>query len=232
MSGRTFRVPRSVRGVIFDLDGTLIDSYAAITDSLNDARATFGLSPLPAATVRAHVGRGLEALVADLVGEQRVAEAVQAFRAAYRDRYATGTFPLPGALTTVRTLRERGYRLGVASNKPARFGEAILRQLEILDCFDAVEGPDRSGTTKPDPAMIRACLSRMGVPAERALYVGDMELDVESGDAAGVPVVLVGGGSAPVERLRATGRPLLDSLGALLDLLPVGPGVAIREASS
>lgn len=212
--------PAAIRGVVFDLDGTLVDSYEAIAASLNHARARFALPALPVAQVRRTVGRGLERLVADLLGADRVVEGVRLFREHYADTFRGMTRALPGSLETLRELHGRGYRMAVASNKPARFGEPILADAGMLPFLVSVQGPDRSGTTKPEPTMVRNCLRAMGLRAEEGLYVGDMVLDVETAARAGLPVALVGGGSSPLEALKNTGQRVLPSLAALRALLP------------
>jgi phosphoglycolate phosphatase len=211
----------AVKGVVFDLDGTLVDSYPAITDSLNHARAGWDLPPMTEDEVRLQVGHGLEVLIADLVGENRVEEGVVRFRERYAQVYASGTSILDGVAETLEGLAGAGYRMTVASNKPARFTGPILEHFGIDHLFDAVEGPDTAGVTKPDPAMIRRCLEAMGVACTEAVYVGDMVLDVESGQAADVGVILVAGGSSSVESLGATGRPVLDSIRQLPEMLPL-----------
>ena len=221
-----------VRGIVFDLDGTLVDSYGAIAESLNHAREVFGLEPLPEEVVRRHVGRGLEVLIAETVGADRVEAGVRLFRERYAAAYAAGTFVLPGVAETLRELRRRGFVMSVASNKPARFGRAILADLGLLDLFAVIQGPDLAGTTKPDPAMIGLCLEAMDVGPHEALYVGDMVLDAESGRRAGVPVVLVPGGSSDEQALRETGRTVLSGLGELLTWLPerIAPRAGPTEA--
>jgi 2-phosphoglycolate phosphatase len=218
MSRRPFDAAR-VRGVVFDLDGTLVDSYPAIAASLNHARVAHGLPPLPEAEVRMHVGRGLENLVAEMVGPDAVEEGVRLFREHYATVYASGTVALDGAAAVVRELARRGYGLAVASNKPARFSEAILAALGMREPFRAVYGPDLTGTTKPEPTMLRLCREALGVSAAETVYVGDMVLDVDTADRAGVPVLLVPGGSSPAPALRATGEIVLDGLFDLLHLL-------------
>jgi 2-phosphoglycolate phosphatase len=205
---------------VFDLDGTLVDSYAAITESVNAARSALGFEPMEEAEVRRHVGRGLEHLMEELVGPEHVEQGVRVFRERYAQVYREGTRARPGAVMTLRELRRRGFRLAVASNKPARFSELILKDLGMLEHLATVQGPDRAGSTKPEPTMIRLCLEAMGVRPEEAAYVGDMTLDVETAAEAGVPVILVPGGSTPEAELRSTGHRILGSLRQLLLILP------------
>lgn len=219
----------AIKGVVFDLDGTLVDSYAAITDSLNHARAGWDLTALPESEVRLQVGRGLETLIADLVGEDRVEQGVVRFRERYAQVYASGTRILDGVPETLEQIARSGYRMTLASNKPARFSGPILEHFGIDHLFDAVEGPDTAGATKPDPAMIRRCLRAMDVTSAEAVYVGDMVLDVESGLEADVGVILVAGGSSSVESLRDTGRPVLDSIRKLPELLPLCGSSSIQS---
>ena len=210
----------TVRGLVFDLDGTLIDSYGAIAASLNHARERFALEALPEEFVRRKVGRGLEQLVVELIGAEAREEGVMLFRKHYAATYADRTFPLPQARDTLRRLHERGYRISVASNKPALFGRAILDDFGMLAFLDRVEGPDTAGTVKPEPTMVRNCLDAMGLDERSAAYVGDMVLDVETAARAGLPVILVPGGSSSEAELRATGECVLTSLAQLPELLP------------
>ncbi len=213
-------VPSCVRAIIFDLDGTLVDSYPAITLALNHARSGFDLEPLGLDEVRRAVGHGLPSLVGRLIGPDRVEDGVRSFTEAYERALLPGTRLLPGTARTLVGLKDRGYSLAVASNKPLRFTERILDHLGIRPLMAATEGPESAGATKPDPAMIRACLVGLGVPRRQAVYVGDMTLDVESAARAGVAAIVVAGGSSTIDELRSTGELVLDSLTQLLDLLP------------
>ena len=213
--------PDRVRAVLFDLDGTLIDSYGPIGASLNHARAHFGLPPLAHGDVRRRVGRGLESLIAELVGVERVAHGVKLFRERYAEVFADGTLALPHVAETLARLHRAGYRLAVASNKPARFSSSILHGLELAPFIRWIQGPEAAIPAKPHPAILHACLHRLGVRVTEALYVGDMVLDVESATRAGVPVVLVEGGSSTAEDLRRTGQRTLASLHQLGEMLGV-----------
>lgn len=210
--------PRRVRALVFDLDGTLVDSYGAITASLNHARAGFGLAPLTLDEVRHRVGWGLDSLIASLVGPEHVAPGVRLFRERYAELYAAETSALPEARETLEALHRRGFGLAVASNKPARFSRPILERLGMAGCLDCVMGPDLAGSAKPEPEMIRLCLAALGATPEEAVYVGDMVLDVETARRAALPVVLVEGGSSERGELERTGELLVGSLGRLVEL--------------
>ena len=211
--------PERVRGIVFDLDGTLVDSYAAIAESLNHARGHFALPPLSTSEVRRRVGRGLEVLIEELVGPQRVQSGVRLFREHYAAVFRARTSVLPDAREALHELQSRGYRLAVASNKPARFSTPILEHLGMLSSLDDVQGPDLAGSAKPEPTMLRNCVSALGLVPRQALYVGDMVLDVESAARAGLPVILVCGGSSTAEELARTGQPVIESLRVLVGLL-------------
>ncbi len=192
------------RAIVFDLDVTLVDSYAPITASLNAARASFGLPPVTVEQVRREVGHGLESLVELHLGPERVDEGVRAFRAAYEHLFADGTRPLRGVPEVPLDLARRGFRLAVASNKPARFGRRIVEQVGLGDAIPVVLGPDSGVPTKPDPAMLHLALDRLGVAPADAIYVGDMPLDVESARRAGLRYLLVPTGSATLAELELT----------------------------
>lgn len=213
-------VVRRLRALVFDLDGTLVDSYRAISRALDHARAAFGLPPVGLPELTRSVGHGLESLIERYVGTDRVEEGVRLFRQRYGAIVESETRALPGARETVQALRARGFGLAVASNKPTEFTERIVASLGLLPCMAAVLGPERAGAPKPDPAMIRLALSALAVRPDEAAYVGDMVLDVESAARAGVASILVTGGSSDEEELRRTGQTVVVGLAALLDLLP------------
>jgi phosphoglycolate phosphatase len=204
-----------IRGVIFDLDGTLIDGYDAIATSVNAARAHFGMPALHPGDVRRRVGLGLHHLMADVLGPERAEEGAAVFRRAYEAACLTGSRAVPDLARSLSDLRDRRVRMTVASNKPALYSSRILAHLGVLGYFVLVAGPETAGAIKPDPAMLRACLAAMGTAPSEAVYVGDMPLDADSGARAGIDVVLVTGGSATREELLETGRPVLEGLGEL-----------------
>ncbi len=207
------------RAVLFDFDGTLADSYDAISASLNHVRAANGLPALPEAEIKRHVGRGLDKLLADLLPGTDTARNV----AIYREHHATvmcdQTRLLPGAREALTALKREGRRLAVCSNKTVEFTRVLLDSLGIATFFDVVLGPGDVPHPKPAPDMLLAALRRLGVAAGEALYVGDMDVDVQTARAAGVAVWVVPTGSADRATLEAS-RPdrILGGLGELARL--------------
>ncbi len=192
-----------LEAVVFDLDGTLVDSYRPITASLNAARRAFDLEALEVETVRRQVGHGLESLIELHLGAGRVAEGVRIFRAHYAEIAEAQTDPLPGVPEVLEDLATCGLRLGVASNKPARFIMPLLKSVGLGAVVPVAVGPAPDLPPKPDPAILLEALRRLGTPPERAAYVGDMPIDWETARAAGVRVYLVPSGSSPREELEA-----------------------------
>ena len=209
-----------VRGIIFDLDGTLVDGFAGIATGVNAARADHGLPALSIAEVTSHVGRGLDDLLASTLPPGAVGRGIEVFRRTYDRVCETESKPMPGAIQVLADLGARGFPLAVASNKLASFSRRILRALDLEAPLCAIHGPDTAGAPKPDPAMVRACLAAMRVIPHEAVYVGDMPLDVEAAERAGVGIVLLAGGAAPRSALEATGATVLDGLPHLATSLP------------
>ena len=210
-----------IRGIIFDFDGTLIDSYEAIAESLNHVRQSYGLDPVGIDEVKNLVGHGLEHLIQTSVGQDRIDEGVQRFRQCYAGICEQKTRILPQVKDTLEELDRRGYQMAIATNKPSYFARDILRSLEMEHLFAEVLGPNDVERPKPDPEMLEIIMMRVGLSPEEVVYVGDMLLDIEVAQRAGVAVYAVPTGSATREALLA-GRPdrLLHRFSDLLTVLP------------
>lgn len=189
------------RAVIFDLDGTLVDSYPAILESLNDTRLAFGLQPYDLATVRVMVGRGLENLMRQAVGEEKLKQGIALFRKSYDETHLRGTHLLPGVRQTLEELKARNVRMAVATNKPSDYSRNILKHLEVDSFFAECSGPDRAGRAKPDPAMLNGLMIALQARPMETLYVGDMVLDIETARNAGVKLALIATGGNTYEEL-------------------------------
>jgi phosphoglycolate phosphatase len=209
-----------IRAVLFDFDGTLIDSYPAITASVNHVRALHGLPPLTVAEVTRHVGRGPDYLLSHTVGRGDPAANLAAYRAHHPGVLREGTRLLPGAREALEGLHARGIRLAVCSNKPVAFTRQLVEYLGVSGLLDAVLGPEDVARNKPAPDMLLEALKRLGVAAAEALYVGDMTVDIEAARAAGLRVWVVATGSDTPEALdRARPDRRLDRLEDLQHLL-------------
>jgi phosphoglycolate phosphatase len=205
------------RAAVFDLDGTLLDSYVGIHDALSDVLEHFGRPAVTVEEARRLVGHGLEALVARVLPEELRAEAVQRFRFRYKVNAPKLTRLMPGAELVVSELWRRGVRLSIASNKPAVFSRQLLAGFGLEELFAFVGGPDAAFPEKPNPAMVFAALGAMGLSSAETLYVGDMTVDVATARAAGLAVAVVPLGSSTREELEAEGPDYL--LPALVDVL-------------
>jgi 2-phosphoglycolate phosphatase len=190
-------LPPPVRAALFDFDGTLADSFAAITASTNHVRQSFGLPAMTEAEVRGYVGFGLEHLMTVLCPGFDTAEAVRRYREHHPTVMEWGTKLFPGVADTLRALHAGGVKLGVCSNKAVFFTRSLVRSLGLGDVMGAVVGPeDADGKPKPDPTMLLVACAQLGVPPAETVYVGDMSVDVLAGRAAGIPVWLVNVGQA------------------------------------
>jgi phosphoglycolate phosphatase len=185
-----------IRAVLFDFDGTLADSFAAITASLNFVRVHYGLPELPESEVRHYVGYGLANIIERLVPIAPVEEAIALYRPHYAQAMLTQTKLLPGVEKTLVELARRGLHQGVCSNKNVEFTRKLVQVLGLSPYFECVLGPDDvNGRPKPDPAMLLEGLARLKVSKEETIYVGDMAVDVHTARAAGMTVWLVPGGA-------------------------------------
>jgi phosphoglycolate phosphatase len=209
-----------VRAVLFDFDGTLGDSYDAITASVNHVRAGHGLPPLPEAEVRQHVGRGPLYLLEHTVPGGNVAADVALYRAHHPSVMRAGTRLLPGAADALAAVEASGRRAAVCSNKPRAFTRDLLQYLGQATNIDLVLGPEDVARPKPAPDMLVLALRRLDLGTAQALYVGDMGVDVQTARAAGVAVWVVPTGSDSREALERAGPDrLLRDLEELAELL-------------
>jgi phosphoglycolate phosphatase len=193
--------------VVFDLDGTLIDSAPAIHAVSNAVLAAQGFAPLDLAEVRSFVGRGVPHLVRCLL-QRHGQDPDGPLHAVVHDdlvlRYETeveGNTPYPGVTAALEHLVVMGCTMAIATNKPLRPAIAALRHVGLDRFFPVVLGGDSLPTRKPDPAMLHAAAARLG--RARVLYVGDSEVDAESAANAGLPFLLFTRGyrTAPVAAL-------------------------------
>jgi phosphoglycolate phosphatase len=186
--------------VVFDLDGTLVDSAPDITDALNVALTARSLGRLSVDDVRPLLGVGARALVAEAVAraggkESDVDDVLADYGAAYEAKPVAGTTVNADAREALRTLRAAGVKVGVCTNKRTHMARAVLAGTGLADLVDVVVGIDATPRSKPDPAHLSTTLDALGVRPSDVIYVGDTEIDAQTAQALGVPYRHVAWGS-------------------------------------
>ncbi|APW47382.1 HAD-IA family hydrolase [Rhodoferax antarcticus] len=186
--------------VMFDLDGTLVETAPEIMDAVNDALQRFSLPEVTQKQVDDWIGHGtLELLVkalAQITGfapetvraSALLNQIVPVYNMAYNARCGTRSHLYPQVRETLVALREQRARLVVVTNKESRYTQVVLDVHQITSLFDMVISGDTFATKKPSPVGVNSCLERFSVAPERALFVGDSSIDVATARAAGVPV--------------------------------------------
>ena len=184
--------------LVFDLDGTLIDTAPDLVETLNVIFAREGLAPVPFATARKLIGGGARAMIVRGVeAEGRVLSPAQIerlfdeFIAYYSEHIADRSRPFPGLIEALDALASRGHRFAVCTNKLERLSVLLLQQLDLAGRFAAICGQDTFGVQKPNPDMLRRTILAAGGTPERAIMIGDSETDVRTAKSAGIPIVAV-----------------------------------------
>lgn len=190
--------PSRWQGVLFDLDGTLLDTAPDFIVVLNTMLTDRGRAPLPAEDIRAVVSNGARALVALAFGGQPGEPEFEALNLELRDRYsrhlAVHTHLFPGLDDVLHRLESAGIPWGIVTNKPSQYTLPILDALALRARCASVVCPDQVTNTKPHPEPMFKAAEEMGVPAARCIYVGDHERDIAAGRNAGMATVIAGWG--------------------------------------
>jgi phosphoglycolate phosphatase len=192
---------RGLRAVLFDLDGTLLDTAGDIAEALNRALIEQGLPKLAETQVRALIGRGVASLIERAIAllgaagasadAARLLDRYEAHYASLRECGANATRAYPGVRAGLSELRARNLRMAVVTNKPRRATLELLERLELQHWIDVVIGGDAGGPRKPHPQPLLSACAALGVYPDEALMVGDSAIDVTAARAAQMPVVCV-----------------------------------------
>ncbi|MGI8527223.1 MAG: HAD family hydrolase [Pseudolabrys sp.] len=197
--------------IVFDLDGTLIDTAPDLIDTLNVVLGNEGLQPIPYATARALIGGGAKPMIArGLEAEGRAASPdtidrmFEDFIAYYANHIADRSRPFPGLEAALDQLAARGFILAVCTNKIEKLAVQLLETLGLASRFAAICGQDTFGMQKPDPAVLRRTIEAAGGSERRAVMVGDSETDIRTARVAGIAVIAVdfGYSEPPVAEFR------------------------------
>lgn len=184
--------------IVFDLDGTLIDTAPDLVATLNVILAGEGMAPVNYEVARNFVGGGARLMLArGIEAEGRTVDGAkldqmfQDFIAYYAGNVAVHSRPFPGLIETLDTLSARGFRLAVCTNKLEHLSLLLLNELKLTHRFVAICGQDTFGIQKPDPEILRRTIAAAGGDIGRSIMVGDSETDILTAKAAGIPIIAV-----------------------------------------
>jgi len=221
----TGAAPPPLRGVLFDLDGTLIDSAPDLAGAANRLRADHGLQPLPLESLRPMVGSGARGMVGVAFGVGPGDERFESLRDAFLAHYEAGllerTRPFDGVLAMLSALEADGIAWGIVTNKATRFTLPIVTGLGLAQRAGVVVCGDTTAHSKPHPAPLLHAARALGLAPESVAYVGDDLRDAQAARAAGMPMLAATWGylglGEPVHEWGADA--LVDSPSRLLDWL-------------
>lgn len=209
--------------VVFDLDGTLVETAPDLIGALNVVLGEEGHPPVPLAAARHLVGRGAKALLTrgfadagQTLDDARATPLMGRFLEVYEARIAEESHLYPAVVEALDALEAEGARLAVCTNKPGGLSRLLLGKLGLLDRFAAVTGADDAPVRKPDPRHLLTCVEQAG-GSDRVLMVGDSIADVSAARGAGVPVVVVSFGYTETPPADLGGDVLIDTFAELPD---------------
>ena len=191
-----------IRAILFDLDGTLIDSTDAIVDSYNHTFAMIGEAQPDRQVIIDTIGHPLKKQFPMLTSHD-VNECIRIYRAHYTQHSPEKTTLLPGAAETLATFHARGLRQGFATSKKREAAEMLLEHLGILHYMETRIGPADVAQPKPHPEALEKAMAELGVTPSETVFIGDMHFDILAGQAAGVTTFGVATGYASRESLEA-----------------------------
>ena len=206
---------KTISAVIFDLDGTLLDTLEDIADSANETIRQFGLTPHPVESYRYFVGNGLQTLIERIMPQDSTADSldrgVETFRSVYQRRWHEKTRPYPGIMEMLEALQRAGIKIAILSNKPDTFTQTCVRHFFPSINFHAVSGKKDDLPLKPDPQSTFSVLRTLSAVPQQSLFVGDSSVDIRTGIAAGMSTIGVAWGFRTEAELREAGAGLVIS---------------------
>jgi phosphoglycolate phosphatase len=210
---------KDIKLIIFDLDGTLVDAYAAIEASFNYVMRKLGLKEKSAKSIRRAVGWGDLNLLKPFVLRQDLGRALRLYRKHHKHSLLKYSRLYPYVRLLLGRLQARGYKLAVATNRPTKFSLILLKHLRIFDYFDYVLCADKLKQGKPNPEILNKIIKELSFKKPQVLYVGDMVIDAEAGRRAKIDTIIVTGGSSSTIEIKKE-RPfkIITKLRQLMDI--------------
>ncbi len=193
---------RRIRLIIFDLDGTLVDAYPAIISSFNYTMRKLNYPVQGDLTIRRAVGRGDENLLKPFIKGKDLPCALSIYRRHHKSALLKESRLFPKADRVLAYLKNKGYMLAVASNRPSRFSWILIRHLKLRRYFDYVLCADKLKHIKPHPEIINKIMQRFGLKPTESIYVGDMTIDAQAGRRAKVKTIIVTTGSSTKSEIK------------------------------
>jgi phosphoglycolate phosphatase len=207
--------------LIFDLDGTLVDTKLDLAQAVNATRSHMSMGPLENERVYSYVGNGAPSLIRLALGgqasEAEVEEALEFFLEYYREHYLDYTTLYPGVQESLDRLGAAGKRMAVLTNKPVRISQLIVDGLGVHDHFFRVYGGNSFDFKKPNPIGVEALRKEVGASRDRTLMVGDSSVDVYTARNAGIPCCGVTYGFQPETLADPAPDLLVDRMEELVD---------------
>lgn len=187
---------------IFDLDGTLVDAYKAISESLNFCREEFGYEHIDFAVMKSSIGYGDRNFIAEFFPRNQVDKALAMYRQHHKSSLKKHVRLKPYAKMMLYNLSRRKKLLAIASNRPAAYTDIVVKALDIKKYFDFILCADEINSLKPAPKILFEVLKKLNIQTADAVYAGDMDVDMETAERAKMDAIFVVGGSSKIHAVK------------------------------
>lgn len=191
--------------LVFDLDGTLLETAPDLVGTLNEILTEAGLKPIPLGTAKTYIGQGAKMMIEKgfaangaTAGDDKANELMPVFLEKYEARIARETHAFPGLLEALDRLQQEGWHLAVCTNKLERLARLLLEELGLTNRFVAITGGDSFAQKKPHPEHLLKTVELAGASPSDTIMVGDSRSDIDAAKAASIPVIAVDFGYTPV----------------------------------
>ena len=193
---------QKIKLVIFDLDGTLVDAYPAIIESFNFTMQKLGYPKRKGSVIRKAVGWGDENLLKPFIKKEDLPKALSIYRKHHKESLVRKSKVFSGVFKVLDFLKRKKIKVAIASNRPTKFSLILIRHLGLDRYIDYVLCADKIEHIKPHPYLLNKIIKHFKVLPSESLYVGDMTIDVQAGNSAGIKTVIVTTGSSNKKEIK------------------------------